>query len=104
MTQFTPRSFSLKKEVQGFYMRLPSQLLTPPGFQATHIPKGNLVLLYTKWTFFRNSSFFSFGRGSFIVLPAAGLLSCFLLRGPQGGRVDSTVQAFARVGLRGPFS
>ena len=32
----------------------------------------------------------------------AGLFSCFLLRGPQGGGVDSTVQAFAPAGLRGP--
>ena len=43
MTQFTRRSLLLKKEVQGFYMRLPFQLATPPGFHATHIPKGNLV-------------------------------------------------------------
>ena len=35
---------------------------------------------------------------------AAGLFSCFLLRGPQGGGVDSTVQALAPAGLRGPFS
>ena len=46
MTQFTPGSFLLKKYVQGFYMRLPFQLATPPGFHATHIPKGNLVMIY----------------------------------------------------------
>ena len=44
MTQFTQKSFLLNKEVQGFSMRLPFQLETPPGFHATHIPKGNLVL------------------------------------------------------------
>ena len=43
MTQFTPRSFLLKKEVQGFYMRLTFQLATPPRFYVTHIPKGNLA-------------------------------------------------------------
>ena len=35
---------------------------------------------------------------------AEGLFSCFLLRGPQGGGVDSTVQALAPAELRGPFS
>ena len=35
---------------------------------------------------------------------AAGLFSCFLLRAPQGGGVDSTVQALATAGLRGPCS
>ena len=35
---------------------------------------------------------------------AAGLFSCFLLRDPQGGGVDSTVQALAAAGLRGTCS
>ena len=35
------------------------------------------MLLSTKWTFFRNSSLFSFGRGSLPVLSGAG---------PAGGR------------------
>ena len=48
MTQFPPRSFLLKNEVQGFYLRLPFQLATPSGFHATHIPKGDLVFS-TKW-------------------------------------------------------
>ena len=46
MTQFTPRSFLLGTEMQGLYLRLPFQLATPPGFHATHIPKGNLALMY----------------------------------------------------------
>ena len=44
MTQFSPRSLLLKTEVRGFYLRLPFQLATHNGFDATHIPKGNLVL------------------------------------------------------------
>ena len=48
MTQFSPRSLLLKTEVQGFYLRFPFQLATPPGVHATHIPKGNLVM-YTKY-------------------------------------------------------
>ena len=35
---------------------------------------------------------------------AAGLFSYFLLRGPQGGGVDLTVQALAPAGLRGTCS
>ena len=35
---------------------------------------------------------------------AAGHFSCFLLRGPQGGGVDSRVQALAPAGLRYPCS
>ena len=35
---------------------------------------------------------------------AAGLSSCFLLRGPQGGGVNSTVQALAPAGFRGRLS
>ena len=46
MTQFSPGSFLLKTEVQGFYLRLSFQLATPPGFHATHIPEENLVLKY----------------------------------------------------------
>ena len=33
------------KSVQGFYMRLPFQLATPPGLHAIHIPNGNLVYM-----------------------------------------------------------
>ena len=46
MTQFSPISFLLKTEVQGFYVRLPFRLATLPGFHASHIPKGKLVYLY----------------------------------------------------------
>ena len=35
---------------------------------------------------------------------AAGLFPCFLVRGPQGGGVDSTVQALSPAGIRGPCS
>ena len=52
MTQFSPRSFLLKTEVQGLYLRLASQLATPPGFHATHITKGNLVV-YTYCSLWR---------------------------------------------------
>ena len=45
MTQFSSRPFLLKTDVQGFYLRLPFQLATPPEFHATHIPKGNLVTI-----------------------------------------------------------
>ena len=50
MTQFTPRKYLLKQEVQGFYMRLPLQLETPPDLIATHIPKGNYTTSKTPTT------------------------------------------------------
>ena len=46
MTHFSPRSFSLKTEMHGFYLRLPFQLATPPRFHASHIPTGNLVHIH----------------------------------------------------------
>ena len=41
---YSERSFLHKTEVQGLYPRFPLQLATPPGFHATHIPKGNIVI------------------------------------------------------------
>ena len=93
MTQLTRRSFLLNKNVQGFYMLLPFRLAAPPVFHATHIPKGNLVTLNQLDVFP--------GKVHFSRL-AAGYCSFFLLRGPQGGGVDSKVDTLDQAGLRGP--
>ena len=63
------------------FLRVPLQLASPPGFHVTHIPKGNLVLLCTKY----KCVFLHFGIFS---IPAVGLFSCSLLGGTQGARPD----------------
>ena len=40
-----------KNPMKERYLQISLQLATPPGFQVTHIPKGNLVSLCTKLTF-----------------------------------------------------
>ena len=64
-----------------YYLRVPFQLASPPGFHITHIPKGNLVYIIYINVFFWHFGIFS--------LPAAGLVSCSLLRGTQGARPDT---------------
>ena len=50
------------------YLRVPFQLASPPGIHVTHIPKGNLVLLYINVLFWPFGIFFSPVRMSFLVL------------------------------------
>ena len=78
--------------------KLPVTLFAPcdaPGIPRYPNPEGEAcipVLLCTKWPFFSGIVYFS--------RLDAGLFSCFLLRGPQRGGADSTVQALDPAGLR----
>ena len=56
----------------------PFQHAIPPGSKVNHIPKGNLVCIFTKCPFSHSAT---------ISLPAAALFSCSRLRDTRGGRV-----------------
>ena len=82
ITHFILILFLLQKEVTC----RPGSQFSTCGYNATHIPKGNLLFFYfvPNVRFFRKSSRF---------------LVRFLLRGPQRGGVDNTGQGLAPAGI-----
>ena len=75
--------------------------MSPPGFQVTHIPKGNLVLLCVN-VFLRHVGFFFFSsRGSFLVLSARGHAGS---PPEHHGTSVTTLQVWALAEVRGTWS